>query len=174
MFDISKFADYPTWVKIAASAWVFLTLLLSITLIFVKPKQDHRKSNATLSMPATENEAKAQPTSGGWQPPEKGTEEYGSTSQLARHFKNAGCNSLIELDPSSALVNFKKSIEYNKNSDFLNWVVSYIEGHNEALLPSQKTEAWLELYRHILTTHEAELDAIIKTRFIEAVDTGSR
>lgn len=40
MFDISKFADYPTWVKLAALAWVFLTLFLSATLIFLKPEKE--------------------------------------------------------------------------------------------------------------------------------------
>jgi hypothetical protein len=48
MFDLSKFAEYPTWVKLAALAWIVLTLILSATLLFLKPDQ---KNKAKLKEP---------------------------------------------------------------------------------------------------------------------------
>lgn len=37
MIDVSKFVDYPTWIKLAAVAWLILTSLLLIALLFLKP-----------------------------------------------------------------------------------------------------------------------------------------
>lgn len=152
--------------------WVsFLVFTVGGGLASIVSYYDKRQSSP-IPGEASEPKPRAQP--GGRQPLERETVDHGSTSQLALHFKNVGCNSLLELDSASALVSFKKSIEYDKNSDFLNWVISYIEEHNESLLPSLKTEAWLELYRDILTKHGAELDTIIRNRFIEAIGTKSR
>ncbi len=47
MFDLSKFADYPTWVKLAALAWIVLTLILSATLLFLKPDQKNKAEKHT-------------------------------------------------------------------------------------------------------------------------------
>ena len=39
MIDLSKLADYPLWVKLLALAWLFLTILLAIIILFKKPQQ---------------------------------------------------------------------------------------------------------------------------------------
>ena len=39
MFDLSKFIDYSTYIKVAVLAWLVLTLFLALVLLFLRPNK---------------------------------------------------------------------------------------------------------------------------------------
>ena len=55
MIDLSKLADYPLWVKLVASVWLLLTILLALIILFKKPEQ---KSQTQLVSSPTKQSAK--------------------------------------------------------------------------------------------------------------------